>query len=486
MILRPPKKPPQDPFDVRVLAELPLAESFYVLWGYLATDQVLEDLFDQYRGQCYQDQLPFAELVGVLVDAITRYQGSGNRAITKALERNQLSVKARAPYGKLARLPLPLAEAFLSGLTARLQPLFPQGLFRSELPACLDGLAVVVLDGKKIKKVAKRLLATRGRPGKLFGGKLLAAYLPADGLVVALAADPDGEANDIRLMPRVMPLARAAVAGPRLWVADAQFCDLDQPTRFTQEEGDHFLLRFSGRNSFTADPDPKRAASGGINRRGQAYRQDWGWMGAAQDARRRYVRRLVVQRSGQADVIVVTDLLDAQAYPAEDLLAVYLDRWQIENVFQQITEVFELQHLIGCAPGATVFQASLCLVIYNILQVVRGYAAQASPEPVKVNDLSTEKIFLDMQEELVALHRLLQGQRLLEVLPHEDRAEAVQARLRVLLKQAWTLSWKKARPGKPRPPQPTAKELGAHTSVHKILQEARQQRHKPALNALKC
>src|SRR5262249_2405562 len=275
-------------------------------------------------------------------------------------------------------------------------------------------------------------------------------------------------------------------AGPRLWVADAQFCDLDQPTRFTQEPGDHFLLRFNGRNSFTVDPDPKRVASGGINRRGQAYRQDWGWMGAAKGARGRYVRRFVVQRPGQQDVVVVTDLLDAQAYPAEDLLAVYLDRWQIENVFQQITEVFELQHLIGCTPGATVFQASLCLVIYNILQVVRGYAAQASPEPVKVNELSTEKIFLDVHEELVALHRMLKGQRLLDVLPREDRAEAVQARLRVLLKQAWLPSWKKARPGKPRPQQPQAKELGAHTSVHKVLQEARQKQDKPAFCGLKC
>jgi len=44
-------------------------------------------------------------------------------------------------------------------------------------------------------------------------------------------------------------------------------------------------------------------------------------------------------------------------------------------VFQEITEVFELRHLIGCSPRATVFQASLCLVIYNILQVLRGYAA---------------------------------------------------------------------------------------------------------------
>lgn len=485
MILPPPKKAPHDPFDLRVLAELPLAESFYTLWAYLAADEVLRDLFDTHRGKCYEDQLSFPELVGVLVDAITRYHGSGNRAIVKALERNQLSVGHRAPYGKLARLPLPLAEAFLSGLTARLRPLFPQGLSRTELPACLDSLAVVVLDGKKIKNAAKRLLATRGRPGKLFGGKILAAYLPAQGLAVALAADPDGEANDIRLMPRVMPLARAAVAGPRLWVADAQFCDLDQPAEFTREEGDHFLMRFTGRNRFSPDPGP--AASAGTNRRGQAYTQDWGWMGSAKDPRRRYVRRIVVERPGQEAVVVVTDLLDARAYPAEDLLEVYLHRWQIENVFQQITEVFELRHLIGCTPGATVFQASLCLVIYNILQVVRGYAAQASPEGVRVDALSTEKIFLDLHEELLGLHRVLKGERCLAVLPRESPIEGVRARLGALLGRAWTPSWKKARPStKPRPPQAKAKQAGAHTSVHKVLQESRQQNRNRPISDLNC
>jgi len=473
----------EDRFALEVLAELPLAEAFYTLWAYLAPDPVLGELFDDHRGRCYEDTLTFADLVAVLTDALTRFHGSGRRAILKALERNQLGVEQRAVYGKLSRLPLPLAEAFLSALAARLRPLFPTGLFRTEMPACLDRFTVVVLDGKKIKNAAKRLMACRGRPGKLFGGKVLAAYLPKDGLVVAMAADPDGEANDIRLMPRVMPLARAAVAGPRLWVADAQFCDLDQTGAFTLDEGDHFLLRFTLRNSFAADPD--RPAQSGVNRRGQAYTQDWGWMGAADDPRRRHVRRIVVEREGEEDVVVVTDLLDETAYPAEDLLAVYLDRWQIENVFQQITEVFSLQHLIGCSPGATVFQASLCLVIYNVLQVVRGYAALASPEPVKVNELSSETMFVDLHEELLGLHRVLKGGRLLGVLPDPQSALEVRQRLTDLLAQAWTAQWLKARPSKkPRPQQPKAKQSGAHTSVHKVLQEAKQQK-KPKTD-LKC
>jgi hypothetical protein len=471
----------EDPFAVEVLVQLPLAESFYTLWAAVATDPFLDDLFDAHRGRCYLDTLSFHELVSVFTDSLTRFHGSGRRAIANALQRNALSVKQRAIYGKLSRLPLPLAEAFLADMTKRLRPLLPQGFSRTALPACLDKLTVIVLDGKKIKNAAKRLLATRGRPGKLFGGKILAAYLPKDGLVVSMAADPDGEANDIRLMPTVMPLTRVVVPGPRLWVADAQFCDLEQTAAFTQDEGDHFLLRFTLRNSFSVDPS--RPAQSGVNARGQAYTQDFGWMGAEGDPRRRYVRRIVVRREGEEDVIVVTNLLDQQAYPAEDLLAVYLHRWQIENVFQQITEVFELQHLIGCSPRATVFQASLCLVIYNMLQVVRGHAAGASPKPVAVNELSSEQIFKDMHEELLGLHRVLKGDRLLGVLPRPANPEQTRERLAELTKKAWTTQWLKAKPSKkPRPQQPKAKQSGAHTSVHKILQEAKRQKtHTPGL-----
>lgn len=470
MILPPPPKPAADPFALEALARLPLAESFYVLWAYLATDSALDTLFEQHRGRCYQDQLRFADLVQVLTDALTRYHGSGRRAITQALESQRLPSQQRAVYGKLARLPLPLAEAFLAGLTARLRPLFPAGLYRTALPDCLAGLAVVVLDGKKIKKAAKRLLVTRGRPGKLYGGKLLAAYLPAQGLVVALAADPDGEANDIRLVPRALPLARAAVGGPRLWVADRQFCDLDQPARFT-EDGDHFLLRWASKTSFQADG--QRPAQTGLDGAGRRVTQEWGWMGAVSDRRRRYVRRITLERPAEEAVLLVTDLLAEDRYPATDLLAVYLMRWQIENVFQAITEVFALRHLIGSAPQATVFQASLCLMIYNVLQVMRGYAAQVAPEPTAVEALSAEQIFADLHEELVGLHRLLGPEELLHCLPAAVPAEQVQAQLRARLGQAWSATWRKAVNKKPRPHKPKATQSGAHTSVHKVLQAAK-------------
>jgi len=193
-------------------------------------------------------------------------------------------------------------------------------------------------------------------------------------------------------------------------------------------------------------------------------------MGAESDRRRRYVRHITLARPGAEAVILVTDLLDADRYPAADLLAVYLARWQIEGVFQQITEVFDLRRLIGSTPQATVFQAALCLVLYNLVQVVRAYIAAGRPEPTPVSSLSAEKIFDDLREELIALHKMLDVPQVLACVARPRTAAELVARLQTLLSRAWSPEWVKAKAGKRRPKAKPVKKSGAHTSVHKVLE----------------
>lgn len=457
------------PFAAEVLHRLPLAEAFYTVWGHLASDAVLADLFDRHRGRCYEGRLAFPDLVRILADALTRYHGRGRGAILDAIQRNQISCQVRAVYGKLARLPLPLAEGLLTTLTQRLRPLLPAAC-STATPASLEGLSVVVVDGKKIKRVAKRLLPTRNQPGKLYGGKVLVAYLPAEGVAVGMAADADGEANDIRSVPDLLPSVRAVVSGPRVWVADRQFCDLIQPRRFADGE-DHFVIRYGQNTGF--HPDGMRASVAGTDASGRVIRQEWGWLGAEKQGERRlYVRRVTLERPGDEDVAVVTDLRDEQRYPAADLLAVYLTRWQVENVFQQITEVFHLQRLIGCRPPATVSQASRCLVLFNVLQLVRGViaASQSKPPP----DVSAEQIFADLTKELIGLHEVLTIEEVAGAVAVPPGEEAVRERVKGLVGRLWSPKWAKVRNKKRRPEKPPPHKSGGHTSVHQLLQQASQ------------
>jgi hypothetical protein len=463
---------PLDAYARETLQRLPLAAATLSLWAYVLQPTFLAQVFAEYRGRSFEETLSFARFVDLIGDALVEHQGSGRQSFTRAQEQGTLATSSEAVYGKLRRVPLSLSSGFFTEGTARLRALLPPQHLAAELPASLADVTVVVGDGKTLKRVAKRLLPARGAAGKVYGGKLLVAFLPSEGIAVAMAADPDGERNECRLVPPVVEQTRQVVSGLRLWVFDRQFCDLVQTARCS-EGGDHFLIRYHKKVQFSLTPT--QAAVATQDAQGRCVVEDWGWLGAESNQSRRFVRRLTLTRPGAEAIILVTDLLDAARYPAADLLTVYLARWGIERVFQQITEVFALRRLIGSTPQATVFQAAFCLLLYNMVQVLRGYIATAQPQLCLAEEVSTEQLFYDVQRELTSVSVLLPPPMVVAAYTEELSQEELCQRLHGLLDTAWTPRWRKAVNTKPRPKVATAKRSGAHTSMHRLLHAARQE-----------
>jgi Transposase DDE domain len=463
---------PLDAYARETLQRLPLADAALSLWAYVLQPTLLAQIFAQYRGRSFEDTLTFARFVDLIGDALVEHEGSGRQSFSRAQEQGTLATSSEAVYGKLRRVPLSLSLGFLLEGTARVRTVLPPQHLAAELPASLAELTVVVGDGKTLKRVAKRLLPARGAAGKVYGGKLLVAFLPSQGVAVAMAADPDGERNECRLVPQMVEQTRQVVSGPRLWVLDRQFCDLVQTARCS-EGGDHFLIRYHQKVQFW--PEPTLLAVVTQDAPGRRIGEEWGWLGAESNRSRRFVRRLTLTRPGEEAIILVTDLLDAVRYPAADLLMVYLARWGIERVFQQITEVFALRRLIGSTPQATVFQAAFCLLLYNLVQVIRGYIATAQPQPCLVEAVSAEQLFYDVQRELTAVSVLVPAPMVVAAYTAELSQEELCQRLHVLLDAVWTPRWHKAVNLKPRPKGAKAKRSGAHTSMHRLLHAARQE-----------
>jgi hypothetical protein len=325
--------------------------------------------------------------------------------------------------------------------------------------------------GKAIKRVAKRLKPLQGRQGGVLGGKALVALELRSGLAVAMATHPDGETNDAKLVPALLPQVREHIAGGRLWVADRQFCDLTQTAAFATG-ADQFLVHYHPKTHFC--PDPTRLTPPGQDAHGRVWGQDWGWLGCEQAKQRRFVRRLTLYRPGEETIILLTDLLDAVHYPANDLLDLYLARWSIERVFQQITEVFHLQTLIGTPPHGTVFQLAFCLLLYNLVQVVRAYVATAQGRPAAT--LSTELLFDDAHRQLVALTELVPAPQIERLFVPLPSAECLRTQLPTLLATVWTLRWLKAPAKKRKAPTPRTPIRGNQTSVYRLISEYNKQR----------
>jgi len=298
---------------------------------------------------------------------------------------------------------------------------------------------------------------------------------------VAMHAHADGDVNDVRFVGELLPEVRRRLPGPRLLVGDRGFCDLTNTARM-RAEGDHFLVRYHPKVSFHADAT--RPNQTGTDRHGRTYVEQWGWLGSPSNRQRTYVRVITLQRPGEEELILVTDLLDADRYPADDLLEVYRMRWGIERMFQQVTEVFGLEGLIGSSPEATVFQFAFCMVLYNLIQVVRAFIAAAQEKPRET--ISTENLFEDARRELIAWNVMLEPEVTVSYFEGPWTQQDVRQRLQRLLGSVWTERWQKAPPQKRRPPTIT-KRARTHGSVYRILQDHRLalKRNKTSAKALK-
>lgn len=452
-----------DGFAREALARMPLAEAVLRVFRYVADEPCLQGVYERFRGRSYESVLSFAVMVHLVADALIRHNGSGRRSFEQALQNGQLKVSIQAAYGKLRRIPTPLSMGFLTECGQRLDDLFPESV-RPELPACFADFEVVVLDGKAIKRVAKRLKPLRNVAGGVLGGKALVALSLRTGLVLAMHADPDGDANEVRFLPDLLPALRQRVDGPRLWLADRAFCGVPQATGFGEQD-DAFVVRYRRNVRFTVDRS--RAAQTGRDPRGRKYVQRWGWLGTARQPKRYYVRQITLKRRGEESIILVTNLWDAQSYPGADILELYLRRWGIERVFQEITEVFGLSHLIGGSPQACIFQLAFCLLLYSIIELVRVYVAagQSRPSPT----ISRQKLFEDVREQLIAWAVLVPALATIDSLTPAVRASDVRRSLAALLRAAWTPRWIKAPPNKRRPPPRSPQRGRTHASAYRIL-----------------
>jgi hypothetical protein len=128
--------------------------------------------------------------------------------------------------------------------------------------------------------------------------------------------------------------------------------------------------------------------------------------------------------------------------------------------------VFHLNRLIATTPQGTLFQLAFCLLLYNMIQVVRGYVAVGQQRPAAT--ISTELLFEDVTKQLVALHELVAEEQVTQLIRPARSAEELRVRLQALLGKQWSVCWLKA-PAKRRKPPAQKKGKRDHTSVYRLL-----------------
>ena len=449
-----------DAFARELMRRSPLAACVLEMSDFVFDDDCLRSIWDAHRGRCYEDVLTFADFLRLTRDALVNHGGSAHQVFVGLERSGEQPVDESNFYRKLGRTPVGLSRALLRDGAARLAGLLPAGAAAVALPACFDGFAVVAGDGKRIRNAAKRLAPTRGYAGRLLGAKALVALDVRTGLAVAMNDSLDGLTNDVPLVPGLMAQLRRLIARPILSVWDRQFDDVGTMGHLAARAGDAFVTRAKQSHACFAVASAVETADGP----GRRVRDEVGVLGRG--ARVMRVRRVTLVRDGEADdVVLLTDLVDRAAYPAADLLALYRERWGIERVFQQVTETFGLSHLIGSRPQAVLLQFAYCLLLYDLMQVVKAYVADDGR--VLAGAVSMFHLFNDVRRELSAWAYHTDG-----AWPRTRRdAPQMRSRLRDLLTGSWDpVAYTKAADKRPRPrPPPPTRLHGGHTSVQRLL-----------------
>jgi hypothetical protein len=459
-------------FSTAVLAKLPLADAVWRLLHYTLDDPFLEKLWERNRGRCYERNLKFSTLARLVADALVEHGGSGRQSFERAEEADVLPVSIGSTYEKLGNLPLSLNEAMLEEGTARLHELLPvdPAVDPFPLPSCWEGFEVFGADGKAIKHVKRLLKPLRGLQAGILGARASVILNLRTGTAVGMAGHLDGEAGEAALTEELLPKMAEAAAGKQwLVVLDRLYCNLGFPRRVLQAGG-HFLIRYCSNTMFVVDPT--RAVQESRDAQGRRIVQEWGRLGKTQKDQALYVRRITLHLANGKEISVITDLLDEATFPGEDMLETYNKRWGIETVFHQITDVFSLRHLIGSPPKAVLFQLSMCLLLYNTLQVVRVHLADH--QKCEAKKISNEKLFYDVKRQLVSVNELMEVECLLDILGDAPTAAELRDHLRENLRDAWSNRWWKApSSGGGGHKKVKTRVLGNHTSTYRVLQQAK-------------
>jgi hypothetical protein len=469
-------------FQRELMRRSPLAACVLETCDFIFDNAFLRSIWDQHRGRCYQDVLTFEDFIRLMRDALVNHGGSAHRVFVDLELNDEQPCDESNFYRKLARTPVVLSRALLRDGTQRLRQLLPDSADAVvELPDCFDPFTLVVGDGKKIKDAAKRLAPTRGYRGKLLGAKTLVALDLRSGMALAMSDSLDGMTNDVPLVPELMAQLHQIVPGPMLSVWDRQFDDVRTMRRFCQRDGDAFVVRTKQKDAiFTVE-----SAVESKDEQGRRVLDEIGTLG--QGDKQMKLRRITLFRSDgnkknvdaknnkkskvdateqEEDVVLLSNLLDRDAFSAADMLALYKHRWGIEQLFQQVTETFSLSHLIGSSPKATLLQFGYCLLLYNLMQLIKIYVAKDGK--VLAGVVSMFYLFNDVKKELSAWAYHAGG-----AWPRTRRdAGEMKTRLAELLKGSWNpVAYKKATDKNPRKkskPKPLLR--GGHTSVQRILE----------------
>jgi Transposase DDE domain len=332
--------------------------------------QAIDGIFASAARQQYEGELLFSSVVELLTLVVWRQKKSVGEAYKHAEEKFGVSV--RSVYNKLNGTETAVCRALVREPAGRLCGTVDALSCRKPL---LPGYCTRIIDGNHLTSTDHRLKVLRRTGSGPLPGQAL-AVLDADRMLITdLFCSEDGEAQERRLFPEVIPAAEPG----HLWIADRNFCT----TRFLfglARRGASFLIRRHA--STLVWHEETRLKRVGRCKTGLLYVQTLRLLDGDEVLSVRCLTLRLDQptTSGETEIQLLTNLpvRDAGNVRVAEL---YLNRWTIENAFQEIEQSLRSEINTLGYPGAALLGFAIAVITYNVLSVAK-WAVEAEHEKV--------------------------------------------------------------------------------------------------------
>src|ERR1700722_13597240 len=114
-----------DSFERELVRRSPLAATVLETCDHVFSDELLDSIWQRYRGRCYEDVLGFHDLTRMMRDALIRHKGSAHKLFIELEHADTNPVNESSFYRKLAHMPVKVSRALLREGTERLRQLMP-------------------------------------------------------------------------------------------------------------------------------------------------------------------------------------------------------------------------------------------------------------------------------------------------------------------------------------------------------------------------
>jgi hypothetical protein len=338
--------------------------------------QAIDAIFADAAQEQYEGELLFSSVVDLLSLVVWRQKKSVGEAYKHAQEKFEVSV--RSVYNKLNGTEVSVCRELVRRPAEELSQVVDALHGR---PPKLRGYRTRIIDGNKLTSTDHRLKPLRKTKSGPLPGMALAVLDPDRMLIVDLFCCEDGEAQERRIFPEVIPSAKLG----ELWIADRNFCTTGFLFGLAQQRACFVIRQHASTLSWEKETRQKKI---GPCETGTIYEQI---LHLEQGDDTLLVRRVTIKlhqptESGETEIHLLTNLprRDADDRKVAEL---YLTRWTIENAFQEIEQGLRSEINTLGYPGAALLGFAIAVVTYNTISVAK-WAIEREHDEAKREELS--------------------------------------------------------------------------------------------------